>query len=291
MSPERSARRVVWAAVLAFTLLVGVFPIASPAPAAAAEPPIAVAVAGPEVLAVEAGAWHTCAIRTDGTLTCWGYERRRPGNRARRDVHRRERRLVAHLRDPDRRDADLLGLWPGRPDGRAQRDVQRRWPLAVATPAPSPMTGRLPAGAYNDYGQATPPDGVFDAVATGAAHACAIGADGTLACWGDDEYGQATAPAGTFSAVSAGWSHTCAIRTDGTLACWGDDEYGQATPPAGTFTDVSAGGAHTCAIAHRRDPRLLGRQRGGLPRPARRDLQRRERRRSAIRARCAPTEP
>jgi alpha-tubulin suppressor-like RCC1 family protein len=84
----------------------------------------------------------------------------------------------------------------------------------------------------------------------GGTHSCAIRADGTLACWGDDSKGQLDeVPSGTFTAVSAGGAHTCAIRSDGTLACWGDDSNGQLDEvPSGIFTAVSAGGAHTCAI-------------------------------------------
>jgi hypothetical protein len=84
----------------------------------------------------------------------------------------------------------------------------------------------------------------------GGAHSCAIRADGSLVCWGDDSKGQLDGiPQGEFTAVSAGGAHSCAIRVDGTLACWGDDSKGQLEGiPTGTFTAVSAGGAHTCAI-------------------------------------------
>ena len=95
-------------------------------------------------------------------------------------------------------------------------------------------------------GAALTPDGV----SAGGAHSCAVAADGTLACWGDDSAGQLDeVPGGEFRSVSAGGGHSCAIRTDGTLACWGDDSLGQLDEiPAGEFRSVSAGGAHTCAI-------------------------------------------
>ena len=66
-------------------------------------------------IAVSANGNHTCAIRMDGTLECWGsnWYGDGPIDAARWHLHRRERKREGpHLRDPDRRDADLLGLEP-----------------------------------------------------------------------------------------------------------------------------------------------------------------------------------
>jgi hypothetical protein len=138
--------------------------------------------------------------------------------------------------------------------------------LSAAVLALLPVAGSLADGPA----QASP------SISAGGSHSCAIRADGTLACWGDDSHGQVSgAPAGEFTAVSAGGSHSCAIRADGTLACWGDDSHGQTSggpdafhkhnndthhhhdkdePP--NFLAVSAGGQHTCGIlAH--DEELL----------------------------------
>ena len=70
-------------------------------------------------------------------------------------------------------------------------------------------------------------------VAAGLYHGCAVGTDGTLACWGLNTYGQSTPPGGTFNQVDGGQDHTCGLKTNGTLACWGSDFFGQATPPRG----------------------------------------------------------
>ena len=105
-----------------------------------------------------------------------------------------------------------------------------------------------PAGASAHFTE--PPAPASERVSAGGAHSCAIGDDGTLACWGDDSAGQLDeVPTGEFLSVSAGGTHTCAIRADATLACWGDDSAGQLDEvPAGEFLSVSAGGNHTCAI-------------------------------------------
>lgn len=71
----------------------------------------------------------------------------------------------------------------------------------------------------------------------GGEFVCAVYNDGTLWCWGDNNMSQGTGDAGTTSyrtspakvgtatdwaSVEAGITHTCAIKTNGTRWCWGD---------------------------------------------------------------------
>jgi len=114
----------------------------------------------------------------------------------------------------------------------------------------------------------------YSSLDVGANHACAIGSDSKIKCWGDNSYGQLgdgttttrTTPVevsgiSDATAISAGTSHSCAVLSDGSIKCWGSGSNGQLgdgttnnsnTPVAvsgiTTATAVSAGGEHTCAI-------------------------------------------
>ena len=168
-------------------LLVGTLPISASVfvgPTAASPDPFS---------QVSAGYWHTCGLRTDGSLACWGdnyWGQATPPTGTFTEVS-----------------AGAYHTCALRTDG---------------TPA---------CWGLNGFGQATPPTGTLTKVSTGWYHNCGLRADGSLACWGYNNWGQATPPTGTFTEVSAGAYHTCALRTAGTLACWGDNSHGQATPP------------------------------------------------------------
>jgi alpha-tubulin suppressor-like RCC1 family protein len=84
--------------------------------------------------------------------------------------------------------------------------------------------------------------GITNAVAlsTGFGYSCALLADKTIKCWGNNAQGQLgdgstvrrfspVAVNGLTDAVSVSGSikHTCALRTGGALSCWGDNSGGQ----------------------------------------------------------------
>jgi alpha-tubulin suppressor-like RCC1 family protein len=114
-------------------------------------------------------------------------------------------------------------------------------------------------------------------VAPGGGHTCALMADNTVWCWGDNKYGQLGLgdlnPRSTptpidpnmlsnVASVYTGGFHTCATKQDSTLWCWGDNRYGQlgmgdttqrTTPKqvailGSSVANAYAGGAHTCAV-------------------------------------------
>jgi alpha-tubulin suppressor-like RCC1 family protein len=112
-------------------------------------------------------------------------------------------------------------------------------------------------------------------LALGGSHSCAVLADTTMACWGDNASGQlglgpggssvqaSPSPVATLQGVkkiSLGGAFTCAVREDGSLYCWGANDHGQlgvvtpgmqvAPKQVETLVGVSqlaCGGSHACA--------------------------------------------
>ncbi len=88
-------------------------------------------------------------------------------------------------------------------------------------------------------------------IASGSRHSCAVTADDTLRCWGDNSSyqlgdGENVLKAAPVEAkgllkvagASGGASHTCAWTTDGTVYCWGGNDRGQVGNVAGTYVRV-----------------------------------------------------
>ena len=110
-------------------------------------------------------------------------------------------------------------------------------------------SGRLPDGSPNQSSFAVDVAGIGNAVdvAAGDHHACAVGDDGAVRCWGRNDYGQlgdgtqqssavpvdvvgiGGASGLTARKVEAGAGHTCAIvdtaTVTGAVYCWGSNEF------------------------------------------------------------------
>ncbi|MBI4701596.1 MAG: hypothetical protein HY744_10640 [Deltaproteobacteria bacterium] len=222
-------------------------------------------------LQISAGAAHTCAIKADRTLWCWGSASAGQIGIAEPDgkfpVPRQVDQLGAEvllvragLRHTCAIKADhTLWCWGSNSYGQLGLDPDE----VGATPVPTEVPGIGP--------------GVVD-VAPGADHTCAVKDDGSVWCWGNNAYGQLAAkpPASLVSpnprhidlsgasavAIDAGEIHTCALAADSAVWCWGDNAFGQLghddpegwvpRPVAGlgsAAAHVTAGVRHTCALS------------------------------------------
>ncbi len=215
-------------------------------------------------LAISGGGQHTCALLSDGTAKCWG--------------------------------------WNGYGQLGDGTTVEHHTPVAVsgltdaiAISAGTSHTcallndGTAKCWGWNGYGQLgdgtnverhTPVTvlGLGNVIAVDAAggRTCALIGDGTVRCWGENSDGQLgdgtsisrTNPvtvSGLSNAVGIGGgeNHTCALLSDGTAECWGYNELGQLGDGTTTnrLTPVVVSGlsnataiavgrsyAHTCAL-------------------------------------------
>jgi alpha-tubulin suppressor-like RCC1 family protein len=196
---------------------------------------------------VSAGWQHTCAVKSDGTVACWGYngygETTPPAGTFIQVT-------VGSYHTCALKSDGTVACWGSNFYGEA---TPPGGTFAQISSGPYHNCGRKSDGTVacwgnNNYGQTTSPAGAFAQVSAGYDFTCGMKSDRTVACWGNSSLGRLTAPAGTFTQIDAGGGHTCGFKSDGTLACWGDNGSEQATPPAGTFSQVSAGGAHTCGV-------------------------------------------
>jgi alpha-tubulin suppressor-like RCC1 family protein len=199
--------------------------------------------------AVSAGRDFTCAIRTDGAAACWGLNN--DGQASPPSAFHFKAISAGGAYTCGIRMSDDVACWGSDAAGQISGRPSGTFKAVSA--------GLLHACAIRSddavacwglelYGQASPPSGTFKAVSAGGYHSCGIRTDDTLVCWGENVHGQLDAPSGTFKAISAGRVDTCAIRTSGVIACWGLNAYNQTSPPAGDFKAISAGRNHTCAI-------------------------------------------
>ena len=197
--------------------------------------------------AISAGTWHTCALRTDNTIACWG-------NNGYGQTASPQGSFSAISAGPFHscglRTDNTIACW-GNNDYRRSTSPQGSFSAISAGrwhTCALRTDNTVTCWGNNDHGQATSPQGSFNAISAGLYHSCGLRTDNTIACWGNNDHGQATSPQGSFSAISAGRWHTCALRTDNTVTCWGNNSYRRATSPRGSFSAISAGLYHSCGL-------------------------------------------
>jgi alpha-tubulin suppressor-like RCC1 family protein len=181
------------------------------------------------VAAVAAGQQNTCALKTDGTVWCWGknyYGQVGDGTTMDRTIPVQVKGLGDTVAD--------ISYTPDGDMGCARKLDGSLW-----------CWGTPPPHSYMD--PVTSPEQVTSLgnsvaqVAVGGVMICVRKMDGTLWCWGfnnSDSIGdgttvyrpapvQVTTLGNTVVDVSAGTDHACARKADGTLWCWGWNVEGQ----------------------------------------------------------------
>jgi alpha-tubulin suppressor-like RCC1 family protein len=228
--------------------------------------------------AITAGAGHTCAIREDGSVLCWGFGLE--GQLGYGDKNNLGDTSTPGAHTP----VDLGGhtakaITAGGLHTCAILDDKtvRCWGFGAR--------GQLGYGNPLNVGDGANPDGSLDptvasslpvylgpgrtavAISAGASDTCAILDNGSVLCWGDGSHGELgygntdnvgdtaypgltapvyLGPGRTATAISAGDDHTCAILDNGNVLCWGDGAngelgYGNTSNVGDAQTPASAG--------------------------------------------------
>lgn len=195
---------------------------------------------------VSAGRDHACGIQLNGTVICWGWNGYGQVD-APRGVFKSVSATAA--RTYGLKDDGSVECW-----GSSSRFYT---PAGIFRSFSADSTGDSYCGIRMDdsveclspFFRATPP-GKFRSVSVGHMHACGIGFDGGIRCWGENSNGRCNAPTGVFQSVAAGNSHTCGLRTDGTMECWGSDGEYHPAPSArsGKFYAMSSRVESICAV-------------------------------------------
>ena len=170
---------------------------------------------------IEAGGLYTCGLRSDRASLCWGhvYE-------LGEDVPEVIREQVAPPFPPEDEQFTAISASGFLTCGLRENGVVVCWNLRYEyLPFETEQVVEISAG---------------------GAHVCGLRSDGSVLC--ESLIGPAP-PGERFVAISMAFAHGCGLHSDGSILCWGIDYYGQMSPPEdGPFSAVAAGAYHTCAL-------------------------------------------
>jgi alpha-tubulin suppressor-like RCC1 family protein len=189
---------------------------------------------GGRAIAISAGGFHSCALRADGVVRCWGLGvSGQLGSGSTRSLMDQpgEQPSTVRLGEPAVAISSAAAhtcaiLASGELQCWGNDDLEQLGPAARdrRMDAPGEHPARIPLGAR-----------VLSLAQGGdAQHACAVIAGGRVRCWGFDNVGQAgsnstreaigitAVPLGARAAgVAVGEAHSCAVLVTGVVRCWG----------------------------------------------------------------------
>lgn len=225
-----------------------------------------------DAMDISAGSNHTCALRVDRTVSCWGANELGQLGNGSTGIFRSESspmpQQTAGISDADRIAAGgdnscalhltgAVSCWGNNNEGQLGNGQ-----IASASTASQKVA---------DINDAT-------SVAAGTSFTCALRQNASISCWGKNSSGELGIGQTTYEiassqvpvevdgitdarAVDLGWSHACALHSDGSISCWGENEDGQLgnsqtaqshmpleVEGISDAVSVSTGPFHTCAV-------------------------------------------
>ena len=131
-----------------------------------------------------AGYSHTCGIKTDSTIVCWG--------------------------------DDSMGQTTSPSGTFSQISAGISHTCGIKT------GGTISCWGENGSGQSSQPPGTYLQVVAGTAHTCALKRDSTVICWGSNSSSQSSPLPGVFTQITAGDDFTCGLKPNKMVECWGN---------------------------------------------------------------------
>lgn len=177
-----------------------------------------------DAIAIAAGSQHTCALRSGGSVVCWGVGFRLGGGALKNSPTPVPVSGIADATAVAAGNGHTCALvsggsikcWGGNSEGQLG-----------AWPPPGPLSNsQIPV----------PIQGIADATAITAGFdcTCALRSGGSVVCWGGNSEGQLgdgtrsdsptpvpVAGIADATAVASGFKYTCILRSDGSIKCWG----------------------------------------------------------------------
>jgi hypothetical protein len=190
-----------------------------------------------------------CGLRSDGSISCWGDTALASAERLPREgaiAIAGGDSVMCGLYDDDEVVCTGLGWNYSAPDANLV-DGNHRMSCAWRIDG----TYVCDDNGYTNWHDVDPPVGPVTDLTIGEDHACAVMADSTLHCWGNDSGFNIDPPGGDgWLNVQSGRFFACAGHETAGVTCWGHDPLKNAFEdvPDGIMVELAGGGYQTCAL-------------------------------------------
>ena len=198
---------------------------------------------------VGSGGGHSCALRTDNTVWCWG--RNAFGEVGDNTTNQRQMAVQVHISaNTNLTNAVEIAIGTNHSCARLSDGTARCWGYNLYGEVGDNTTANRSVATLVVGASGSGTLGGITDLSSGRFHTCALISDSTVYCWGYNNHGQLgdgtianrslPVRAGNIAnalMVTAGEYHSCAVLADRTAQCWGAAAFGQVGD--GTTADTS----------------------------------------------------